>query len=780
MIAFALLAATAAGFPATPACRLDGELAAEVRQAATAALRSWTDEKSGTEPRFHGVEVNPTGEAPGLLAVELVSDAAADAVDPQGCLRPDAPTATGSGRPDPWTVLGVCRADSARGNRIRCSASALRALTQADRAAERPSPALLYLLAHEIAHLYQGTAASFAGPALILDTGTAPAARWRQLRPICQAAGNRQLTLEEEADQKAVAVLETALPSDAYRKPVLSPQASLYALVAEIRDAAAALTSWEAGEEAPLPPPVALRLQTLEPDDENITRTATRLLCEVFGNGGGRLILSNVPGTHPTAVARLSEISGRLQKAAAGLPFGRLASPLPGTEAVVDQLDETLIPTIGRISAGFDRSEKEFYERLWPYVCEKYLNPGQPPDCSVPMSNGDVPACPLFAGVLNETPISSQATRPLELSQNGREITIPGRVRTVLPRPGGGFLAGVAEPPSLVEWSGQGAARISALPCSPGAIATVGAETWVLCDHPFGFVVLSGGKPRSFHRLTSGVFDNEDLQPGEMEALWLGTVGSKMVAAAYLPEAGRSATFEIKDNIGFKGGISPDAWRHEGCDQLLAGMWVRLGEDAREAFAWTLRSKASLQVARLSPDLGRVLEVLNPDLDLEGREAPTLTCGFAPGPGVLCVDGEGKAFRAFPPGDPLPIRFNLTPSLQTARVAWGRLCGTRENLYLAAGSISGTEIHRWRKESAPTEPFYQDDEGNPDLDVFCGLDEAFVLLPGPETSRIILLPSGTGESSRSTPVSCNPGVALLCANDHAGIAKQRADLAPQR
>lgn len=211
-----------------------------------------------------------------------------------------------------------------------------------------------------------------------------------------------------------------------------------------------------------------------------------------------------------------------------------------------------------------------------------------------------------------------------------------------------------------------------------------------------------------------------------------------MLATAYLPEAGQSVTFEIKDNVGFKGGISPDAWRHQGCEPLRAGMSVLLDENAREAFAWTLRSKASLQTARLSPDLGQVLQVAAPDLDLGERESPILACGFAPGPGPLCVDGEGKALQAFPPGASLPVRFLLSPGLQTARVSWGRLCGTRTNIYLAAGSVSGTEIHRWSQKSPPTGPVYQEEEVNPDLDVFCSLDEAIVLLPGPEKSRILV------------------------------------------
>lgn len=375
MIAFALAVASVVGLSATPACRLQEELAAQVRQAATAALRAWPDDERGAAPRFRGVMVNPMSDTAGSLAVEIVSDADADAVDLHGCIRPDTLSATGLNRPDPWTVLGVCTADAVQGNRIRCSADALRALTRKDQAAKRPSPALLYLLAHEIAHLYQGKPAAFAGPALTLDLGAARSTRLRQMRPLCQAEESGQLTLEAKADQKALAVLEAVLPSNAYRKPLLSPHSSLYALVAEIRDAAAELTRWESGEKAPLTPPVALRLQTLEPDSENIARTATRLLCEVFGDEGGRVLLPNTPGSHPTAAARLSEISSRLRKKAAELPFGPFAKPLPGTEDVVNQMDEKLIPTLGLVSASLDLSEKEFYQRLWPYLCETYLNP---------------------------------------------------------------------------------------------------------------------------------------------------------------------------------------------------------------------------------------------------------------------------------------------------------------------------------------------------------------------------------------------------------------------
>ncbi|HEY0140820.1 MAG TPA: hypothetical protein VGF48_07985 [Thermoanaerobaculia bacterium] len=326
----------------TPACRFDDSLAAEVRNAATLVLG---------EP----IAVNAQ-EASGTIRIEIVRDAAC-----------------GKKTPDQWTVAGgVCLANPET-RTVRCSANALSALTTLDRRAKRASPALLYVIAHELAHLEQKKAGAFTGSMAMIALASSEEAKWRALRRVCEEppAGRE---LEEAADQAALKVLQRAADRKEYRDPLLSPRAAVYTITDRLRLAAHELAQFEGPS---MPRPAALE-ETFEPTPESVARTARLLLCEIRNGKKGVLALPNVPGSHPDEPTRLFAIATVLRERARELPSKNDLPPeLPDLQPVSD-----VVSSLGDITAVMHRQEKELYEQLWPHLCETWLNPQRWPDCS--------------------------------------------------------------------------------------------------------------------------------------------------------------------------------------------------------------------------------------------------------------------------------------------------------------------------------------------------------------------------------------------------------------
>jgi hypothetical protein len=283
----------------------------------------------------------------------------------------------GTRKADDWSVTGgVCRATPSALS-VRCSADALAALTALDRRAERASPSLLYVVAHELAHLDQKDEGRFEGDAVLLDLAASEQAKARALRRICGPAST-QLPLEEAADRAALRVLERAADLDRYRDPLLSPRAAVYTIADRLRLAANELRAWEAESSSAITArPAALTEQSFEPDAENVAQTARRLLCEIRRGTKGVLVLPNVPGSHPDAPTRLGAISELLRTKAKELPADRtLPQELPDLGPV-----EALIGPMGDVAAMYEQKEKAFYAALWPHLCETWLNPQEWPDC---------------------------------------------------------------------------------------------------------------------------------------------------------------------------------------------------------------------------------------------------------------------------------------------------------------------------------------------------------------------------------------------------------------
>ena len=156
----ALLPLVAQAETPPPACRFDVQAAKLVESTLQLAVRAYG--QLGRPLPFERVSLNPSTPINGgkTLNVYVVIDASDSAVDRGGC-----PTASKTLIPnevmDRISVRGGCVA-SAEGLEVRCSSSAIQVFGQMGREG-RANPALLYVLAHELAHILQGRAGEYAG-----------------------------------------------------------------------------------------------------------------------------------------------------------------------------------------------------------------------------------------------------------------------------------------------------------------------------------------------------------------------------------------------------------------------------------------------------------------------------------------------------------------------------------------------------------------------------------------------------------------------------------------
>src|SRR5436305_14086719 len=97
---------------------------------------------------------------------------------------------------------------------------------------------------------------------------------------------------------------------------------------------------------------------------------------------------------------------------------------------------------------------------------------------------------------------------------------------------------GISNPSRLAVW--EGAARITeyALPCSPGAIGSAPTGAAILCNDPFGYVLVNDTKPLRFYRMKSGSYDGERITSDQVQGQWIGAVGQRLFASFRIPAAG--------------------------------------------------------------------------------------------------------------------------------------------------------------------------------------------------------------------------------------------------
>ena len=168
-----LVAGSAVSADPVPACRLDDSMAGEVRETVERATATY--QALGKPLPFSRVEVNPKTAAisDATLTVWVVRDASKGAVDAARCSnRP----AAKDEELDDLSVRGGCFVAAVGKPEIRCSDDAVKLFADRGNGGLQPNPALLYVLAHELAHVLQKRAGEYSGRAVTLTVS-------RRIRP---------------------------------------------------------------------------------------------------------------------------------------------------------------------------------------------------------------------------------------------------------------------------------------------------------------------------------------------------------------------------------------------------------------------------------------------------------------------------------------------------------------------------------------------------------------------------------------------------------------------
>jgi len=300
-----------------PKCRIEQGPAPLVLATLRDAARAYGAQ--GKSLPFDRIEVNPDKPPtdPKTLVAYVVSDAPAAAVGSNGCST--RATTAGNAEPvDGLSVKGGCLALDVSPPQIRCSGDAVRIFGRGHREG-KASPALLYVLAHEMAHLLQGRGGEYAGRVEPLKLNATRETKLKALRESCEPGTSR---LEVEADAMALQVLASLLPAAPYREPVFSPQGSVLWAADQLHLAA---NDWrklalERELMSQAKPHRSFIPTTLPMPKDRVEANARRFVCDVLTRKSGVVLYPGKAGSHPALEERMRKVAEALRPIAAGLP----------------------------------------------------------------------------------------------------------------------------------------------------------------------------------------------------------------------------------------------------------------------------------------------------------------------------------------------------------------------------------------------------------------------------------------------------------------------------
>ena len=342
-----------------PACRLDGALADTVATTLKSASQAYV--ALGKPLLFDRVVVNPIRavDDPRALRVYVVTDASKDGVDSRGCakapVRKDEPL-------DDLSVRGGCLVAAVDRMEIRCSAEAIRIFGDLRQRPGRAHPALLYVLAHELGHLYQKRVGEYVGRVDRIDLRADAPTQLQALRDSCDPALTRR---EEEADALSVQVLARLLPAPPYREPALSEQGSVYWGMDQLYLAAIAWQRASLEREFISRPRVHPSCVPTEfPVPEwTVEQNAKRFVCEVMLGRQGVVLYPSKSTTHPPIEQRMRKVAEALRLLAATLPTAGSKQEFRSVAILQEQL--------GPVFAHIYRETGVYLEAVRSGVCTR-------------------------------------------------------------------------------------------------------------------------------------------------------------------------------------------------------------------------------------------------------------------------------------------------------------------------------------------------------------------------------------------------------------------------
>lgn len=299
-----------------PTCRLYGSMTGEVRETMERAIAAY--HALGKPLPFNRVEVNSKAAAPSdtTLAVWVIQDASKGAVDKGGCSTQ--PVANGE-ELDDISVRGGCFVAALDKPEMRCSAGAVKLFAERGSGGLQPNPALLYVLAHELAHILQNRAGEYSGRVMTLTALQDHASRLLMLQGNCDPVSTRR---EEDADKLAFSVLVKVLPTAPYKEPALSERGSLLWSIDRL---ALASDAWQRAGAAREFISVPKMHKAFEPTEfptppKKIQANAKRFVCDALQSKGKAVSFPARSPTHPPVEQRLRNIVEALKPVAQQLP----------------------------------------------------------------------------------------------------------------------------------------------------------------------------------------------------------------------------------------------------------------------------------------------------------------------------------------------------------------------------------------------------------------------------------------------------------------------------
>jgi hypothetical protein len=303
-------------------------------------------------------DVQVNAPAPDGLTFLLIRDGAVGHVDARGCLQTEAPAGP-EGILDPLSVDQVC---DALGRRIRCSADGIASL----RIDARPldmSPALLFLVAHELAHVALGHSGRFGEPLGALSLSLDRQTKLKVLGNQCRKDVD-ELRKEIAADELAQSALAELLTEPPFLEPVAGRGGSLTFSAARIRHEAAALDRWG-------------RRRVGAPSDK-VLSLGKGALCTVLRARTGGVALPPLGGAHPHGERRLANLSARLRGAAAKVSNNRaFVDPSHPGSKIGNFTD--LVRDMGAIDAAMDEQDATATDEDSNAFCQDVYDAEQAP-----------------------------------------------------------------------------------------------------------------------------------------------------------------------------------------------------------------------------------------------------------------------------------------------------------------------------------------------------------------------------------------------------------------
>ncbi|HEU4408668.1 MAG TPA: hypothetical protein VFS43_25635 [Polyangiaceae bacterium] len=335
----------------TPACRLDTRWNSLLERSIEMVLEQ--------RRRTHPAEAMPDvhvgrddRQENGGIHVAVVRDAYVGEVDRDGCFLANPPEITSRPGPPKLDSVSVAGSCDVAGRRLRCADGAVAALQGARGAgADFPSAALLFVIAHELGHVFRGRSAGGVEPTPVVQLGAPVREKIQTITDFCGGEG----VLDEElaADKFAQEALAGLLRRPPYYERGLGEAASVEQLGREVALGADALDTWS-----------AKRLGAT-----NVHRIPFRQLsfCSLMSRTQGVVLLPRLRGTHPRGARRSADLSSRFRDVARGLSSQPTASPADPASGLGNL--PTLVREMAWIGGALDEKEAKFEDERSDEFC---------------------------------------------------------------------------------------------------------------------------------------------------------------------------------------------------------------------------------------------------------------------------------------------------------------------------------------------------------------------------------------------------------------------------